>query len=97
MGLKCKAVSDSPEEAGGCLVAFTRLDLAQWKAAWTTNVTKRGVSPKDQDPDRAALHRDPAYAALGSPGPWPDHPMRKIDGWQTLLEPIQPMPLDLTA
>ena len=88
MGLKCKAVSDSPEEAGGCLVAFTRLDLAQWKAAWTTNATKRGVPPKDQDPDRAAL---------GSPGLWPDHSMRKIDGWQTLLEPIQPMPLDLTA
>ena len=66
--LKCRAVADSLEEAGERLFAFTRLDPSQWKSARTTNAiepAERGIPPAPQDPDRAALRRDRAHAALG--------------------------------
>lgn len=39
--LKCRAVADSLEEAGGRLFTFTRLDPSQWKSARTTNAIER--------------------------------------------------------
>lgn len=39
--LKCRAVSDSLEEAGDRLLTFTRLGSSQWKAARTRNATER--------------------------------------------------------
>ena len=43
--LKCRAVSDSLEEAGNRLFSFTRLDPSQWTSARTTNaISDRGGS-----------------------------------------------------
>jgi putative transposase len=81
--LKCRAVADSLEEAGpsAAKFAFTRLDPSQWKSARTTNAPsrrmrilpgERGVPTPHQDPDRAALRRDRAHAALGAPRLRPD-------------------------
>ena len=73
--LKCRAVADSLEEAGDRLFTFTRLDPSQWKSARTTNAIerlKRGIPPPHQDPDRAALRRDRAHAALGAARLRPD-------------------------
>ena len=39
--LKCHAVADSLEEAGGRLFTFTRLPPGQWKSARTTNAIER--------------------------------------------------------
>src|SRR3974390_2018929 len=39
--LKCKAVSDSLEEAGDRLFIFTRLPPRQWKSARTTHAIER--------------------------------------------------------
>jgi hypothetical protein len=61
-------------------------------------------------PDRAAMRRNRADAALGPDGLRPDPPsrqiapqspagqrMRKLDGWETLDQPIEPITLDLVA
>jgi putative transposase len=58
---------------------------------------ERGVPTPHQDPDRAALRRDRAHAALGAARLRPDPAMRKVDGWETLSQPIEPLPLDLAA
>jgi transposase-like protein len=39
--LKCRAVADSLEEAGGRLFTFTRLPESQWRSARTTNAIER--------------------------------------------------------
>jgi putative transposase len=39
--LKCRAVADSLEEAGGRLFTFTRLPDSQWRSARTTNAIER--------------------------------------------------------
>ena len=71
---------------------------------------ERGIPPPRQDPDRAALRRNRADTALGPDSLRPDppsrqiapqspagRPMRKVDGWETLDQPIEPITLDLVA
>ena len=97
--LKCKAVADSLEEAGDRLFSFTRLDPSQWKSARTTNAIERlneefrrriktqTVLP---NPDTVAML---LWALLASG----QIQMRKVDGWGTLSQPIEPATLDLAA
>jgi putative transposase len=97
--LKCKAVADSLEEAGDRLFSFTRLDPSQWKSARTTNAIERlneefrrriktqTVLPS---PDTVAML---LWALLASG----QIQMRKVNGWETLAQPIQPATLDLAA
>jgi putative transposase len=88
--LKCRAVADSLEEAGARLFAFTRLDPSQRKPARTTNAIERL--------NEEFLHRIKTQTvlrcALLASG---QIQMRKVDGWATLSQPIEPMPLDLAA
>jgi transposase-like protein len=97
--LKCKAVADSLEEAGDRLFTFTRLDPAQWKAARTTNAIERLNEEfrrriKTQTVLPCAETVPMLLWALLASG---QITMRKIDGWQTLDKPIEPMTLDLAA
>ena len=97
--LKCKAVADSLEEAGDRLFTFTRLDPAQWKAARTTNAIERLNEEfrrriKTQTVLPCAETVPMLLWALMASG---QITMRKIDGWQTLDKPIEPLPLDLAA
>jgi transposase-like protein len=97
--LKCKAVADSLEEAGDRLFTFTRLDPAQWKAARTTNAIERLNEEfrrriKTQTVLPCAETVPMLLWALLASG---QITMRKIDGWQTLDKPINPMTLDLAA
>ncbi|RFP88230.1 IS256 family transposase [Rhodobacteraceae bacterium 63075] len=97
--LKCKAVADSLEEAGDRLFTFTRLDPSQWKAARTTNAIERLNEEfrrriKTQTVLPCAETVPMLLWALLASG---QITMRKIDGWQTLDKPIEPMPLDLAA
>ena len=97
--LKCKAVADSLEEAGDRLFSFTRLDPTQWKSTRTTNAIERlneefrrriktqTVLPS---PDTVAML---LWALLASG----QIQMRKVNGWETLAQPIQPATLDLAA
>ena len=73
---KCKAVSDSLEEAGDRLFTFTRLPPSQWKSARTTNAIERaprGVQAPDQNPDGAAVRRDCSDVVLGTARLRSDH------------------------
>ena len=97
--LKCKAVADSLEEAGDRLFSFARLHPSQWKSARTTNAIERlneefrrriktqTVLPS---PDTVAML---LWALLASG----QIQMRKVDGWETLTQPIEPATLDLAA
>ena len=97
--LKCKAVADSLEEAGDRLFTFTRLDPSQWKAARTTNAIerlneefRRRIKTQTVLPCSETLPML-LWALLASG----QITMRKVDGWQTLDKPIEPMTLDLAA
>ena len=111
--LKCKAVADSLEGDGGPgpqmrprkpperdrLFTFTRLDPSQWKAARTTNAIERLNEEfrrriKTQTVLPCAETVPMLLWALLASG---QIIMRKVDGWQTLDKPIEPMPLDLAA
>ena len=97
--LKCKAVADSLEEAGDRLFTFTRLDPSQWKAARTTNAIERLNEEfrrriKTQTVLPCAETVPMLLWALMASG---QITMRKVDGWQTLDKPIEPMTLDLAA
>ncbi|MDG0984180.1 MAG: IS256 family transposase [Planktomarina sp.] len=97
--LKCRAVADSLEEAGDRLFTFTRLDPAQWKAARTTNAIERLNEEfrrriKTQTVLPCAETVPMLLWALLASG---QITMRKVDGWQTLAQPIEPMTLDLVA
>ncbi len=97
--LKCRAVADSLEEAGDRLFTFTRLDPAQWKAARTTNAIERLNEEfrrriKTQTVLPCAETVPMLLWALLASG---QITMRKVDGWQTLDKPIEPMSLDLAA
>ena len=97
--LKCKAVADSLEESGDRLFTFTRLDPAQWKAARTTNAIERLNEEfrrriKTQTVLPCAETVPMLLWALLASG---QITMRKVDGWQTLDKPIEPMHLDLAA
>jgi transposase-like protein len=98
--LRCPAVANSLEEAGDRLFAFLRLPPGQWKSARTTNAIerlheefKRRIKTQTVLPsaETAAM----LFWALLAAG---QIVMRKVDGWQTLAEPIaDATPLDLAA
>ena len=97
--LKCKAVSDSLEEAGDRLFTFTRLPLSQWKSARTTNAIerlheefKRRIKTQTVLPsaETAAM----LFWALLASG---QITMRKVDGWQSLTQKLADNPIDLAA
>ena len=97
--LKCRAVADSLEEAGDRLFTFTRLDPSQWKSARTTNAIERLNEEfrrrvKTQTVLPCAETVPMLLWALLASG---QIQMRKVDGWETLAKPIEPMALDLAA
>ncbi|HYR07878.1 MAG TPA: IS256 family transposase [Longimicrobium sp.] len=97
--LKCRAVADSLEEAGERLFAFTRLDPSQWKSARTTNAIERLNEEfrrriKTQTVLPCAETVPMLLWALLASG---QITMRKVDGWETLSQPIEPAPLDRAA
>lgn len=97
--LKCKAVADSLEEAGDRLFTFTRLDPAQWKSARTTNAIERLNEEfrrriKTQTVLPSAETVPMLLWALLASG---QIQMRKVDGWETLSQPLEEMPIDLAA
>ena len=97
--LKCKAVADSLEEAGDRLFTFMRLDPSQWKSARTTNAIERLNEEfrrrvKTQAVLPCAETVPMLLWALMASG---QIQMRKVDGWETLDQPIEPITLDLVA
>jgi len=97
--LKCKAVADSLEEAGDRLFTFTRLDPSQWKSARTPNAIERLNEEfrrrvKTQTVLPCAKTVPMLLWALMASG---QIQMRKVDGWETLDQPIEPITLDLVA
>jgi transposase-like protein len=97
--LKCRAVADSLEEAGDRLFAFTRLDPSQWKSARTTNAIerlngefRRRIKTQAVLPFSATVPML-LWALLASA----QIQMRKVDGWETINQPIAPTTLDLAA
>lgn len=97
--LKCRAVANSLEEAGDRLFSFTRLDPSQWKSARTTNAIERLNEEfrrriKTQTVLPCAETVPMLLWALLASG---QIQMRKVDGWETLPQPITPTALDLAA
>jgi transposase-like protein len=97
--LKGKAVADSLEEAGDRLFTFMRLDPSQWKSARTTNAIERLNEEfrrrvKTQTVLPCAETVPMLLWALMASG---QIQMRKVDGWETLDQPIEPITLDLVA
>ena len=97
--LKCKAVADSLEEAGDRLFTFTRLHPSQWKSARTTNAIerlheefRRRIKTQTVLPDAETAPM--LFWALLASG---QIVMRKVDGWETLSQPLDPKTLDLAA
>ncbi len=98
--LKCPGVATSLEEAGDRLFAFLRLPPSQWKSARTTNAIerlheefKRRIKTQTVLPsaETAAM----LFWALLASG---QITMRKVDGWQSLGEPLAaPVPVDRAA
>jgi putative transposase len=98
--LRCPAVATSLEEAGDRLFAFLRLPSSQWNSARTTNAIerlheefKRRIKTQTVLPsaETAAM----LFWALLASG---QITMRKVNGWQTLAEPLAAaVPLDLAA
>lgn len=97
--LKCHAVADSLEEAGDRLFSFTRPDPSQWKSARTTNAIERlNEEFRRRIKTQAVLPCAETvpmllWALLAAA----QIQMRKVDGWQTLSQPLEPMALDLAA
>jgi transposase-like protein len=97
--LKCRAVADSLEEAGERLFTFTSLPPEQWKSARTTNAIERlNEAFRRRIKTQAVLPCAETvpmllWALLASG----QIQMRKVDGWQTLRQPVAPMPLDQAA
>ena len=97
--LKCRAVADSLEEAGDRLFTFTRLPPSQWKSARTTNAVerlheefRRRIKTQTVLPE-AETAPMLFWALLASA----QIVMRKVDGWETLAEPLSATPIDLAA
>jgi putative transposase len=97
--LKCRAAADSLEEAGERLFAFTRLDPSQWKSARTTNAIerlneefRRRINTQTVLPCAETVPML-LWALLASG----QIQMRKVDGWETLSQPIEPFTLDQAA
>jgi transposase-like protein len=97
--LKCRAVADSLEEAGDRLFTFTRLSPSQWKSARTTNAVERLHEEfrrriKTQTVLPEAETAPMLFWALLASG---QIVMRKVDGWETLTEPLAATSIDLAA
>jgi len=97
--LKCRAVADSLEEAGERLFTFTRLPPGQWKSARTTNAIERLHAEfkrriKTQTVLPQAETAPMLFWALLASG---QIVMRKVDGWETLDQPLADQPIDLAA
>ena len=97
--LKCRAVADSLEEVGDRLFTFTRLPPSQWKSARTTNAIERLHAEfkrriKTQTVLPQAETAPMLFWALMASG---QIIMRKVDGWETLAEPLSDQPIDLAA
>jgi putative transposase len=98
--LRCPAVASSLEEAGDRLFAFLRLLSSQWKSARTTNAIERLHEEfrrriKTQSVLPSAETAAMLFWALLASGQFT---MRKVDGWQTLTEPLSSgVPLELAA
>jgi transposase-like protein len=97
--LKCRVVADSLEEAGDRLFTFTRRDPSQWKSARTTNAIKplngelrRRIKTQTVLPCAKTVPML-LWTLLASG----QIQTRKVDGCETLSQPIEPMPLDLAA
>ena len=95
--LKCRAVADSLEEAGGRLFTFLGYPDAQWRSLRTTNVIERLHEEfrrriKTQCVLPCAGTACMLFWALLASG---QIVLRKVDGWQSLHE--QPRALDLAA
>ncbi len=97
--LKCRAVADSLEEAGERLFTFTRLPQGQWKSARTTNAIerlhaelKRRIKTQTVLPEAETAPM--LFWALMASG---QIIMRKVDGWETLAEPLSDQTIDLAA
>ena len=97
--LKCRAVADSLEEAGERLFTFIRLPPSQWKSARTTNAIerlheefKRRIKTQTVLPsaETAAM----LFWALLASG---QITMRKVDGWQSLGQPLAEPAIDRAA
>jgi transposase-like protein len=90
---------ESREEAGDRLFTFTRLDPSQWKAARTTDAIERL--------NEEFRRRIKTQTALPSPEAGPmllwalrasgQIQMRKVDGRETLHQPLEPAVLDAAA
>ena len=96
---KCPAVAKSLEEAGEQLFTFTRLPPCQWKSARTTNAVERLHAEfkrriKTQTVLPQAETAPMLFWALLAAG---EITMRKVDGWETLEEPMADTPIDLAA
>ena len=97
--LKCRAVADSLEEAGDRLLTFTRLPPGQWKSARTTNAVERLHEEfrrriKTQTVLPEAETAPMLFWALLASG---QITMRKVDGWETLSQPLAEQAIDLAA
>jgi transposase-like protein len=97
--LKCQAVATSLEEAGDRLFTFTSLPKCQWRSARTTNAIERLHEEfkrriKTQTVLPAAETAPMLFWALLASG---QITMRKVDGWPTLSQPLETMPIDLAA
>jgi transposase-like protein len=97
--LKCRAVADSLEEAGARLFSFTRLDPSQWRSARTINAIERLNEEfrrriKTQTVLPCAETVPMLLWALLASG---QIQMRKVDGWESLSQPLEPMHFDLAA
>ena len=97
--LKCRAVADSLEEAGDRLFTFTRLPPGQWKSARTTNAIerlheefRRRIKTQTVLPEAGTAPM--LFWALLASG---QIVMRKVDGWETLAQPLTATPIDLAA
>jgi hypothetical protein len=92
-------VADSLEEAGDRLFTFTRRDPSQWKSARTSNAIeplngelRRRIKTQTVLPCAKTVPM--LLRALLASG---QIQMRKVDGCETLSQPIEPTPLDLAA
>ena len=97
--VKCRAVAESLEEAGDKLFTFTRFPKSQWKSIRTSNAIerlheefKRRIKTQTVLPsaETAAM----LFWALMASG---QITMRKVDGWQSLVEKPSDQVIDLAA
>jgi len=97
--VKCRAVAESLEEAGDKLFTFTRFPKSQWKSIRTSNAIERLHEEfkrriKTQTVLPSAEIAAMLFWALMASG---QITMRKVDGWQSLVEKPSDQVIDLAA